>query len=150
MKISRRAKRFLLISSVPVVALVVANIYEVGEFAGGHYDWVCDGCKVGLYDCPFKRVTYLTVPASYEVHPHSWQLVHRPPNWSPWKPWHWLVYLGSDRKLLKEPDPGTVFRSAYPQEKYSDRAGLRKLASDPQYDRAREIQGWFDGGKPSS
>jgi hypothetical protein len=150
MKISIRAKRRILISLALLVAFLVANIHQVGQFVGGHYDWVCDNCRVGLYHCPFKKITYLKVPTTYEAHPHSWRLVHRPPMWLPWKPWQWLVCVGSDRKLLTEPDPRTVFQSAYPQEKYSDEAGVRKLASDPHYDRAREIQGKFDGTKPHS
>jgi len=140
MKVSKRKIRILLVLCAVFVAL---NLYQVGQVMSGHYEWICADCKVGLYHCPFKNITHLTVPATYEVHPHRWIPEGTPPSWSPWKPWQWYVYLTTDANLLKKPDPQTLFQSAPPETKYSEEAGLRKLASDPHYRRANEIKDWF-------
>ena len=140
----RRWLTSAVIAAVLLLALIVANVNECGQAMSGHYDWTCEQCGVRLYNCPPKNnITSLEAPATYQAHQHAWKLVHRPPNWSPWKPWHWLVYLDGDPTLLKEPDPATIFQLAGPDMRYSDRQGLRVLASDPHYARAQEIAAWI-------
>ncbi len=127
-----------------VVAFVWANIYMLGQAAGGHFDWVCGDCGTMLYHAPLKRITYLRVPATYRAHPHGWRLEHRPPEWSAWKPWQWLVHISADSAVLEQPQPTVLFRTA-PVEGRSDASGVEALSRDPGYERASEIVDWGRG-----
>ncbi len=138
-----KRKRVILGSIAAFIVFAWANIYELGQAIGGHYDWVCDTCRVRLYSCPAKGLKYLEVPATYQAHPHVWRLQFRPARWSLWKPWHWLVYATAGADVLNEPDPATLFKAAYPQQS-SEQEGLRRLSVDPQYPLAEEIAAWFD------
>ncbi len=130
-----RARRLRLVGTTAalLVLLVAANIHQLGQAAGGFYDWRCSGCGAGLYCCPGKRLNLLSVPDTYQVHAHAWTTLRRPPSWSAWKLWQWLVLLTSDAEVLREPQPEEVFPAAAVNGRDSTDAGIRVLASDPHY-----------------
>lgn len=140
MRLSRRAWILVLPITAVVIVLIAANIQQLGQAAGGFYDWTCAECGAGLYCCPGKRLRSLRVPATYQAHAHNWQLAHRPPHWSPWKPWQWLVYLTvNDRHELQGQQPEAVFPTAHVDWRYAVSEGLRTLATDPRYQRKNEL-----------